>query len=86
MYYICKFSDSWSLYDDKKKSSRLLDKPEIDCLKSLFPALLIETGNILTALQITTIQPNKLMKVTNSSGASSKNKKGPENTSSKPTQ
>jgi hypothetical protein len=86
MYYICKFSDSWSLYDDKRKSSRLLDKPEIDCLKILFPALLIETGNILTALQITAIQPNKLMKITSSPETSSKNKKMPEPTSSKPTQ
>ncbi len=63
MYYICKFSDSWSLYDGKTNSSRLLDKPEIDCLKSMFPTLLVENGNILNALQITSIQPNKLMKV-----------------------
>jgi len=25
MYYICKFSDSWSLYDSKKNISRPLD-------------------------------------------------------------
>lgn len=65
MYYICKFSEAWSLYDEKKNSSRLLDKNEIDCLKNLFPALLNESGKILTAVQITGIQPNKLMKLTN---------------------
>lgn len=66
MYYLCKFSDSWSVYDGKKNSSRLLDKNEIDCLKNLFPALLNDNTKILTALQISTIQPNKLMNITDS--------------------
>jgi hypothetical protein len=61
MYYICKFSDSWSLYDGKKNSSRLLEKAEVDCVKNLFPALLNDNGKILTAVQITSIQPNKLV-------------------------
>ena len=65
MYYICKFSDSWSIYDGKKNSSRLLEKTEVDCLKNLFPSLLNDNGKILTAVQITGIQPNKLMKLTN---------------------
>lgn len=65
MYYICKFSDSWSLYDGKKNTSRLLDKNEIDCINNLFPALLNDSGKILTAIQITSIQPNKLMKLSN---------------------
>jgi len=65
MYYICKFSESWSVYDGKKNSSRLLEKSEIDCLKNLFPALLNDTSNILTAVQVTSIQPNKLMKLSN---------------------
>lgn len=65
MYYICKFSDSWSLYDEKKNTSRLLERSEIDCLKNLFPALLNDAGKILTAVQITSIQPNKLMKLSN---------------------
>jgi hypothetical protein len=82
MYYICKFSDSWSLYDGKKNSSRLLDKTEIDCLKNLFPALLIDTGNILTALQVTTIPPNKLVKAT-STEETVKTKKPVENITSK---
>jgi hypothetical protein len=61
MYYICKFSDSWSLYDGNKNSSRLLEKTEVDCVKTLFPALLNDNGKILTAVQITSIQPNKLV-------------------------
>ena len=66
MYYICKLSDSWSLYDGKKNSSRLLEKNEIDCLKNLFPALLNDSAKILTALQVAEIQPNKLMKLSGS--------------------
>jgi hypothetical protein len=66
MYYICKFSDSWSLYDGTKKSSRLLEKAEIDCVKNLFPSLLNDNGKILTAVQITSIQPNKLVNLSDS--------------------
>lgn len=61
MYYICKFSDSWSLYDGKRNSSRQLNKEEIECLRGLFPGLLQETGKILMALQISSINPNKLL-------------------------
>jgi len=68
MYYICKFSDSWSLYDGKKSSSRLLEKNEIECLKNLFPALLNEPGKILTAVQVSSIQPTKLEKLSNAEG------------------
>jgi hypothetical protein len=60
MYYICKFSGTWSLYDEKTSNSRLLDAAEIDCLKRLFPRLVEDNTKILVALQITTIQPNRL--------------------------
>ena len=65
MYYLFKFSDSWSLYDAKKNSSRPLEKNEIDCLKNLFPALLNDPAKILTAVQVNSIQPNKLEKLSN---------------------
>jgi hypothetical protein len=65
MYYICKFSESWSLYDASNQTSRLLDKIEVDSLKSLFPALLSD-NKILSAIEVTSIQPNKLMKLQNS--------------------
>lgn len=61
MYYICKFSDSWSLYDGKRNNSRQLNKEEVECLKGLFPGLLQETSKILMALQVTSINPNKLL-------------------------
>lgn len=77
MYYICKFSDSWSLFDGKKSSSRLLEKNEIECLKNLFPALLNDAGKILTAVQVSSIQPNKLEKLSNVEG-NAKIKKPPD--------
>lgn len=77
MYYICKFSDSWSLYDGEKNSSRLLEKNEIECLKTLFPALLNDAGKILTAVQVSSIQPNKLEKLSNGEG-NAKIKKPPD--------
>jgi hypothetical protein len=61
MYYICKFSSSWSIYEVKKGTSRPLEKSEIDCLETLFPELLKNETKILTALQISSIQPNKLL-------------------------
>jgi len=65
MYYICRFSDSWSIYDGKKNSSRPLIREEIDCLKNLFPGLTIETGKILTAIQISGVKPGKLDQLIN---------------------
>ena len=61
MYYICKFSESWAIYDVNKNNSRPLEKSEVDCIKNLFPSLLTDNSKILVAIQITTIQPNKLL-------------------------
>jgi hypothetical protein len=65
MYYICRFSDSWSIYDGKKNSSRQLIQQEIECLKNLFPGLTSETGKILTAIQISSVKPGKLDQLIN---------------------
>lgn len=62
MYYICKFSDNWSVYDATRQNSRILEPTEVSCLKSLFPGLLSE-NKILTALQINSINPNKLLQL-----------------------
>jgi hypothetical protein len=62
MYYICKFSDTWSVYDASRQNSRNLEPAEISCLKSLFPGLLGE-NKILTALQVNIINPNKLLQL-----------------------
>jgi hypothetical protein len=65
MYYICRFSDSWSLYDGKRNSSRPLTKEEVECLKSLFPGLAMETSKILTAIQVSSVKPAKLDQLIN---------------------
>lgn len=62
MYYVCKFSDSWILYDGIKLTSRNLEKAEADCLKKLFTSVL-EDNKMLLAIKVNSIQPNKLMKV-----------------------
>lgn len=63
MYYICKFSDSWSLLDTEDSTSRPLKKNEIDALQELFPKL-FQDNKILAYIEISTIAPNKLMKLT----------------------
>lgn len=62
MFYICKFSESWTLYDGIQKASRPLIKAEIDCLKILFSSV-IDDNRMLLALKVNIIQPNKLMKL-----------------------
>lgn len=62
MYYICKFSNTWSVYDASKRNSRNLESSEVNCLKSLFPGLLDES-KILIALQVNSINPNKLLQL-----------------------
>lgn len=61
MYYICKFSDTWSIYDGTRNNSRPLDNKEVECLKVLFPGLLLEVGKLLTAIQVSSINPGKLL-------------------------
>jgi hypothetical protein len=51
------------LYDSVKHTSRLLEKNEIECLKSLLPVLLNDPEKMLVAVQITDINPAKLMKL-----------------------
>lgn len=62
MYYLCKFSETWSIYDATKNNSRNLEVSEITCLKTLFPGLLQE-NKILLAIQVTNINPNKLLQL-----------------------
>ena len=77
MYYICRFLDTWSLYDGLKHTSRLLEKNEIDCLKSLLPGLLNDPEKMLVAVQITDINPAKLMKLPQAVKNSSTKKEQP---------
>ena len=65
MYYICKFSDTWSIYDGTRNNSRQLDSKEVECLRTLFPGLLLDASKILTAIQVSSISPNKLLQLPN---------------------
>lgn len=76
MYYICKFSGTWSLYDAEKFSSRLLEAGEIQLIKSLFPGLLGDNSKILTAIQINSIPPNKLLQLQDGGSPSGSKKAG----------
>lgn len=58
MYYILVFSGTWSLYDVKNSTSRLLEVVEWECLRSLFSATL--GGNLLTAMQLNVVPLNKV--------------------------
>jgi hypothetical protein len=65
MYYICKFSETWSIYDGTRNNSRQLDNKEVECIKILFPGLLQDASKILTAIQVSSISPNKLLQLPN---------------------
>ena len=65
MYYICEFSDSWTIYDENTQSSRQLDKGQVDSILSLFPAF--NNSKILEALHVRSIAPNKLLGLTTTS-------------------
>ena len=60
MYYICKFAGTWAVFDSTKNSSRLLESAEVDCLKTLFPAVLKESTKLMESFQISPIAPTKL--------------------------
>lgn len=59
MYYLCKFTDTWTIYDKELKTSRILDPHEVVGVRSLLSRLLASTGMLL-AIQIAPATPNKL--------------------------
>lgn len=62
MYYLCKFSDSWSVYDDETNNSRQLNADEIEALASILPSL-FNSNKILAAIKVESINPNKLLQL-----------------------
>lgn len=63
MFYICRFSDNWTLYDTKTNKSRPLTSEETELLKKMFGALLSDNSKILSAVKVETISPNKLLQL-----------------------
>lgn len=63
MYYICRFSNNWSVYDVRKNTSRQLEPEEITCLQKLFGPLVNDQTKILTAIKVESISPNKLLQL-----------------------
>lgn len=63
MFYICRFSDNWSLYDTKTNKSRPLTVEETELLKKMFGTLLNDNTKILSAVKVETIAPNKLLQL-----------------------
>lgn len=61
MYYICRFSDNWTLYDTNTKKSRQLTKEEVALLQNLFAGLLNDQTRIFNAVKVEAISPNKLL-------------------------
>lgn len=59
MYYICKFSGTWSIFDSTTGKSRLLADPDVALFKAMFPSSL--RGNaILDAIMVAPLSAGKL--------------------------
>ena len=63
MFYICRFSDNWSLYDTKTNKSRPLTLEETELLNKIFGTLLNDSSKILSAVKVESISPNKLLQL-----------------------
>ena len=59
MYFVFKFSGTWSIYDKIKLVSRLLQPQEIELIKTLFPAALRDNA-ILDALLVKAFSASNL--------------------------
>jgi hypothetical protein len=61
MFYICRFSDNWTIYDTTTNKSRALTTTEVELFQKMFGALLNDNGKIFSAVKVEPISPNKLM-------------------------
>jgi hypothetical protein len=68
MFYICRFSDNWSIYDTSTNKSRPLEKDEMGLLKKMFGPLLNDNSKILSAVKVEAISPNKLLALPGNGG------------------
>lgn len=61
MFYICRFSDNWSVYDTSLQKSRPLSTEEVATLSKMFGSLFNDNTKILSAVKVESIAPNKLL-------------------------
>jgi hypothetical protein len=61
MFYICRFSENWLLYDTMTQKSRPLTTEEAALLSQLFGHMFLDTSKILSAVKVESISPNKLL-------------------------
>jgi hypothetical protein len=73
MYNVFLFMDSWILYDASNKVKKTLSPTQANLLKELFPLLFAE-NRVLSAIQISNVNPNKLHIGPESTGAPDKTK------------
>jgi hypothetical protein len=59
MYYICKFSGTWLVYDAGSHLSKVLPPPQVETVRELFPAAIKEAA-VLDALIVAPISASKL--------------------------
>jgi hypothetical protein len=59
MYYICKFSGTWLIYDGNAHTSSVLPPPQVETIRQLFPAALKETA-VLDAVMLAPIPASRL--------------------------
>jgi hypothetical protein len=63
MYFVCKFFETWTLYEKTNDTSRLVTPAEMQSLRTLFPSLLGGQADLLMALQVTSHPFNKLQQI-----------------------
>lgn len=77
MYNVFLFMDSWILFDATNKTRKSLTPNQANLLKELFP-LLFSENKVLNAIQVSTVNPNKLQIGPEPTPISEKHKPGAE--------
>jgi hypothetical protein len=68
MFYICRISDNWTIYDTTTNKSLPLQKEEVAVMQKLFGALLNDESKLVSAVKVETISLNKLQSLPGNGG------------------
>jgi hypothetical protein len=68
MFYICRFSDNWTIYDTTTNKSQPLQKEEVAVMQKLFGELLSDSNKLFSAVKVETISLNKLQSLPGNGG------------------